>query len=159
MQMSKFSNKLIFQICFLTISQFTHSKVIQADSSQFQLSSWSFAPITVKKGFIFVRKMKLLSVVKGTLSKFKKSEDSSADNDEVPEDFHRTPAGEYPRNGPKSGIVAIVMFYLSKIITLVGFIMVARAVWFEEVRIVIDICEVFLPFFLNKDFLFFTKKQ
>ena len=78
--------------------------------------------------------MKLLSVVKGTLSKFKKSEDSSADNDEVPEDFHRTPAGEYPRNGPKSGIVAIVMFYLSKIITLVGFIMVARAVWFEEVR-------------------------
>merc|ERR1711976_297817 len=85
-----------------------------------------------KKVSFLVRKMKLLSVVKGTLSKFKKSEDSSADNDEVPEDFHRTPAGEYPRNGPKSGIVAIVMFYLSKIITLVGFIMVARAVWFEE---------------------------
>merc|ERR1712110_798960 len=46
--------------------------------------------------------------------------------------FHQTPAGEFPRNGPRSSIVALIMFYLSKIITIVGLILVARAVWFEE---------------------------
>merc|ERR1711981_76135 len=74
-------------------------------------------------------KMRLLSVVKGALQKFKRTEEPS---DEIPEDFHQTPPGEFPKNGPKSSIVALVMFYLSKIVTLVGFIMVGRAVFFEE---------------------------
>ena len=83
--------------------------------------------LSVSKNF----KMRLLSVVKGALQKFKKTEEPS---DEIPEDFHQTPPGEFPKNGPKSSIVALVMFYLSKIVTLVGFIMVGRAVFFEEVK-------------------------
>ena len=73
-------------------------------------------------------------MVKGTLQKFKrgkKDEDENAGDDG---DFHTTPPGEYPRNGPRSSIIAIVMFYVAKIITIVGLILVARAVWFEEVR-------------------------
>ena len=79
-------------------------------------------------------KMRLLPIVKGTLQKFKsrKSEDPTTPNEQA-DGFHTTPAGEFPRNGPKSSIVAIVMFYLSKIITIIGLILVARAVWFEEV--------------------------
>lgn len=77
--------------------------------------------------------MRLLPIVKGTLQKFKsrKSEDPTTPNEQA-DGFHTTPAGEFPRNGPKSSIVAIVMFYLSKIITIIGLILVARAVWFEE---------------------------
>jgi len=79
--------------------------------------------------------MRLLPIVKGTLQKFKpkgKSEDPATTPAEENNGFHQTPAGEFPRNGPKSSIVAIVMFYLSKIITIIGLILVARAVWFEE---------------------------
>ena len=78
--------------------------------------------------------MRLLPIVKGTLQKFKsrKSEEPTTPNEQA-DGFHTTPAGEFPRNGPKSSIVAIVMFYLSKIITIIGLILVARAVWFEEV--------------------------
>ena len=77
--------------------------------------------------------MRLLPIVKGTLQKLKLRKNDDAGTEEEGTDFHRTPAGEFPRNGPRSSIVAIVMFYLSKIITIVGFILVARAVWFEEV--------------------------
>ena len=77
--------------------------------------------------------MRLLPIVKGTLQKFKsrKNEDTSTEEDN--NGFHQTPAGEFPRNGPRSSIVALIMFYLSKIITIIGLILVARAVWFEEV--------------------------
>ena len=68
-----------------------------------------------------------MEIVKGPLQKFK-SRKSEADG------FHTTPAGEFLRNGLKSSIVACIMFYLSKIITIIGLILVARAVWFEEVR-------------------------
>ena len=78
------------------------------------------------------RIMRLLPIVKGTLQKLKLRKNDDEGTEEGT-DFHRTPAGEFPRNGPRSSIVAIVMFYLSKIITIVGFILVARAVWFEEV--------------------------
>ena len=78
--------------------------------------------------------MRLLPIVKGTLQKFKsrKSEEPTTPNEQA-DGFHTTPAGEFPRNGPKSSIVACIMFYLSKIITIIGLILVARAVWFEEV--------------------------
>merc|ERR1711863_191716 len=76
-------------------------------------------------GFSFQAALIRLSVSK----KFKRTEEPP---DEIPEDFHQTPPGEFPKNGPKSSIVALVMFYLSKIVTLVGFIMVGRAVFFEE---------------------------
>ena len=80
--------------------------------------------------------MRLLPVVKGTLQKFK----SRSKNEDTPNEenngFHQTPAGEFPRNGPRSSIVALIMFYLSKIITIVGLILVARAVWFEEVSLI-----------------------
>ena len=78
--------------------------------------------------------MRLLPIVKGTLQKFKSriSEEPSTPNEQA-DGFHTTPAGEFPRNGPKSSIVACIMFYLSKIITIIGLILVARAVWFEEV--------------------------
>ena len=75
--------------------------------------------------------MRLLPLVKGTLQKFKGGK-KNEDNEEE-SDFHQTPPGEFPRNGPRSSIVAIVMFYVSKIVTIIGLIMVARAVWFEEV--------------------------
>ena len=80
--------------------------------------------------------MRLLPIVKGTLQKFKsrKSEEPTTPNEQA-DGFHTTPAGEFPRNGPKSSIVACIMFYLSKIITIIGLILVARAVWFEEVII------------------------
>ena len=78
--------------------------------------------------------MRLLPLVKGTLQKFKGGKKNENDNEEE-SDFHQTPPGEFPRNGPRSSIVAIVMFYVSKIITIIGLIMVARAVWFEEVKI------------------------
>ena len=79
--------------------------------------------------------MRLLPIVKGTLQKFKsrKTEEPTTPNEQA-DGFHTTPAGEFPRNGPKSSIVACIMFYLSKIITIIGFILVARAVWFEDVR-------------------------
>ena len=78
--------------------------------------------------------MRLLPIVKGTLQKFKsrKTEEPTTPNEQA-DGFHTTPAGEFPRNGPKSSIVACIMFYLSKIITIIGLILVARAVWFEEV--------------------------
>ena len=80
--------------------------------------------------------MRLLPVVKGTLQKFK----SRSKNEDTPNEenngFHQTPAGEFPRNGPRSSIVALIMFYLSKIITIVGLILVAREVWFEEVSLI-----------------------
>ena len=80
--------------------------------------------------------MKLYSVVKGALQKFKKKDDSSNGEDTgVPDDFHQTPAGGLPRNGTKGSVVSVVMYYLAKITTIIGFIMVARAVWFEEVRL------------------------
>ena len=87
-------------------------------------------------------------MVKGALQKFKRTEEPS---DEIPEDFHQTPPGEFPKNGPKSSIVALVMFYLSKIVTLVGFIMVGRAVFFEEVKMFL-FCE-FLRFKALKNVL------
>ena len=83
--------------------------------------------------------MRLLPLVKGTLQKFKGGKKNENENGEEENDFHQTPPGEFPRNGPRSSIVAIVMFYVSKIVTIIGLIMVARAVWFEEVRFFKDI--------------------
>ena len=77
--------------------------------------------------------MRLLPLVKGTLQKFKGGKKNEENEEEIADGFHKTPAGEFPRNGPRSSIVAIVMFYVSKIVTIIGLIMVARAVWFEEV--------------------------
>ena len=71
--------------------------------------------------------------MKGTLQKFKGGKKNEENEEEIADGFHKTPAGEFPRNGPRSSIVAIVMFYVSKIVTIIGLIMVARAVWFEEV--------------------------
>ena len=93
--------------------------------------------------------MRLLPIVKGTLQKFKSRKESENAKDED-SDFHQTPAGEFPRNGPRSSIIAIVMFYLSKIVTIVGFILVARAVWFEEVT---EFFETFLTMFVKAIFL------
>lgn len=81
--------------------------------------------------------MKLLPMVKGTLQKFKRGNKEDSNDSECDNDFHQTPPGEFPRNGPKSSIVAILMFYISKIITIIGLVLVARAVWFEEVRILL----------------------
>ena len=80
--------------------------------------------------------MKLYSVVKGALQKFKKTDESSNSDEGIPDDFHQTPAGGLPRNGTRGSVISVVMYYLAKIITIIGFIMVARAVWFEEVCIV-----------------------
>merc|ERR1712062_822245 len=66
-------------------------------------------------------KMRLLPLVKGTLQKFKGGKKNEENEEEIADGFHKTPAGEFPRNGPRSSIVAII-----------GLIMVARAVWFEE---------------------------
>ena len=77
--------------------------------------------------------MRLLPLVKGTLQKFKGGKKNEENEEEIADGFHKTPPGEFPRNGPRSSIVAIVMFYVSKIVTIIGLIMVARAVWFEEV--------------------------
>merc|ERR1711894_306086 len=77
-------------------------------------------------------KMRLLPLVKGTLQKFKGGKKNEENEEEIADGFHKTPSGEFPRNGPRSSIVAIVMFYVSKIVTIIGLIMVARAVWFEE---------------------------
>ena len=80
--------------------------------------------------------MKLYSIVKGALQKFKKTDTESSNNGEdqgIPDDFHQTPAGGLPRNGTRGSVISVVMYYLAKIITIIGFIMVARAVWFEEV--------------------------
>eukprot|EP00093_Oithona_nana_P015086 15086.XXX_851398_852055_1 [CDS] Oithona nana genome sequencing. len=76
--------------------------------------------------------MRLLPLVKGTLQKFKGGKKNEENEEEIADGFHKTPPGEFPRNGPRSSIVAIVMFYVSKIVTIIGLIMVARAVWFEE---------------------------
>jgi len=79
--------------------------------------------------------MKLYSIVKGALQKFKKTDTESSNNGEdqgIPDDFHQTPAGGLPRNGTRGSVISVVMYYLAKIITIIGFIMVARAVWFEE---------------------------
>merc|ERR1712141_782277 len=93
------------------------------------LPSYFVSLLQVKKtGF----KMKLYSVVKGALQKFKKTDESSNSDEGIPDDFHQTPAGGLPRNGPRGSVISVVMYYLAKIITIIGFIMVARAVWFEE---------------------------
>lgn len=65
--------------------------------------------------------------------KFKSKKNGDTEEEEET-DFHHLPAGEFPRNGPRSSMVSIVIFYVSKVITLVGFLMVARAVFFEEVN-------------------------
>ena len=82
--------------------------------------------------------MRLLPIVKGTLQKFKGGAGKDDPQQEEDNGFHQTPAGEYPRNGPRSSIGAIVMYYLSKIVTIIGLCLVVRAVWFEEVSIVLS---------------------
>ena len=98
----------------------------------------SFQLTSPSESFGWNTKMRFLPVFKGAFSKrFKK------DQEEPEEDnFHRVPAGEYPRNGPKSSIIAIVMFYISKIMTIIGLVLVARAVWFEEVSKFWLICPI-----------------
>ncbi len=81
--------------------------------------------------------MRVLSLVKSSLNSLRKPSSSS----EVPEasadlkrgSVHETPPGEFPK-GPKPSACLIVTFHLSKILTLVGIILVVRALLVDKVN-------------------------
>jgi hypothetical protein len=75
--------------------------------------------------------MRLLPLVKGGLLKLKGQKNGDAQPSEV--SIHATPPGECPKNGPKPSIIAVILFYVSKIMTMIGFILVFKAVFIETV--------------------------
>ena len=47
--------------------------------------------------------------------------------------IHKTPPGQYPKNGPSPSKVAVVLFYISVIFTMIGSIFAVRTIFIIKV--------------------------
>ena len=89
--------------------------------------------------------MRVLHLVKSTLQSFRQPQEAAAsDLRPLPphsnkttsntSSVHATPPGEFPDTGPKPSTCPVITFHLSKILTLIGVILVLRALFVDKVR-------------------------
>ena len=67
--------------------------------------------------------------------------------------IHSVPAGEWPKEGPKPSKCAVLFYYMSIVLTMIGTIIVIRSAFFIQVSDACNFKDSFWVYYLN--FYFF----